>query len=156
MASWNYLDSPEAAKDLQNFLICLEMLFAAILLLFAFPYEEYKRDNVDATLGAGNVRHAISIRDVVNDTVHQFAPQYHDYVLYSDETTGKPVKYSLRPLSQMDEWSRKTVRTRTSVKMGEETTRYHDGANLLANSESVRESKDIEMTPIDEDDSKFN
>ena len=92
MASSGYLDSAEAAKDLQNFLICLEMLFAAILLLYAFPYHEYKLSGMEANLGAGNVRHAISIRDVVSDTVHQFAPQYHDYVLYSDDTTEKPNK----------------------------------------------------------------
>lgn len=35
-------------------------------------------------LSGGNVGHAISIYDVVSDTVHQFAPAYHDYVLYSD------------------------------------------------------------------------
>ena len=33
-------------------------------------------------LQGGNVGHAISIYDVVSDTVHQFAPAYHDYVLY--------------------------------------------------------------------------
>ena len=32
--------------------------------------------------GIGRVQHALSLRDVMNDTVHQFAPQYHDYVLY--------------------------------------------------------------------------
>ena len=92
MASWEYLDSPEEAKDLQNFLICLEMLFAAVLLLYAFPYQEYRIAGTESHLGATNVRHAISIRDVVTDTVHQFAPQYHDYVLYSDDTTEKPIK----------------------------------------------------------------
>jgi hypothetical protein len=34
--------------------------------------------------GLGNVRHVISIHDVVTDTMHQFAPSYHDYVLYSN------------------------------------------------------------------------
>eukprot|EP00210_Caulerpa_lentillifera_P007089 g6782.t1 len=115
LASWGTFSSG-SAKDLQNFLICVEMLFAAILLLFAFPYKEYRVAGMDARLGAGNVRHAISIRDVVSDTVHQFAPQYHDYVLYSDDTTEKPVK---------------TVRARTFVKMGQETTRYHDNSTLL-------------------------
>ena len=35
-------------------------------------------------MGLQNMRHVISIRDVVSDTVHQFAPTYHDYVLYSN------------------------------------------------------------------------
>ncbi|GMH32994.1 hypothetical protein BSKO_00828 [Bryopsis sp. KO-2023] len=124
LASWGVIDSPEDAKDLQNFLICIEMLGAAILLLFAFPHKEYKGTDGPMPLKPGNVRHAISIRDVVSDTVHQFAPQYHDYVLYSDDTSGKPVK--------------KTVKTRTFVKMGEEMTRYQDGANLLAHVEMRR------------------
>lgn len=33
----------------------------------------------------GNAIHAISIHDVASDTVHQFAPTYRDYVLYSDK-----------------------------------------------------------------------
>ena len=37
-----------------------------------------------ANLRGGNIMHAVSIHDVVSDTVHQFAPAYHDYVLYSD------------------------------------------------------------------------
>lgn len=41
-------------------------------------------------------------RDVVTDTVHQFAPAYHDYVLYSDGAH----KQAVPP---------KTVRTRTFV-----------------------------------------
>lgn len=36
-----------------------------------------------------NMRHVISIHDVVSDTLHQFAPTYHDYVLY--DNAGKKV-----------------------------------------------------------------
>jgi hypothetical protein len=32
------------------------------------------------------------MHDVAHDVVHQFAPAYHDYVLYSDGTTGAPRK----------------------------------------------------------------
>jgi len=35
-----------------------------------------------------SMRHAISIRDVVADTVHQFAPAYHNYVLYDSGGSG--------------------------------------------------------------------
>lgn len=93
MASWKYIETAEAAEDLQNFLICVEMFFSAILLLFAFPYKEYQITGQHGHLGTDNVRHAFSIRDVVSDTVHQFAPQYQNYVLYSDGTSsGKPSK----------------------------------------------------------------
>ena len=37
-----------------------------------------------AGIGLENMRHVISIHDVVSDTMHQFAPTYHDYVLYSN------------------------------------------------------------------------
>lgn len=46
--------------------------------------------------------HPPMCRDVVTDTVHQFAPAYHDYVLYSDGT-----RKAVTPP--------KTVRTRTFV-----------------------------------------
>lgn len=38
----------------------------------------------NAGLGLENMRHVISIHDVVSDTMHQFAPTYHNYVLYSN------------------------------------------------------------------------
>lgn len=59
-------------------------------------------------------------RDVVTDTVHQFAPAYHDYVLYSDGTH----KAATPP---------KTVRTRTFMAVGQESTRGAHGDNLLMN-----------------------
>ena len=45
-----------------------------------------------ASGGLGNVRHVISIHDVVSDTMHQFAPSYHDYVLYSNGGTKEAPK----------------------------------------------------------------
>ncbi len=79
-----------AGTRIQNLLICFEMLGAAICMFFAFPYTEFKV--AGGGLSGGNVLHSISIRDVVSDTVHQFAPAYHDYVLYSDGTSKKTAK----------------------------------------------------------------
>jgi hypothetical protein len=74
-----------AGAALQNFLICAEMLPAAVAMLFAFPWAEYSAGGGGGgRLGAGAVGHALSLRDVVSDTVHQFAPTYTEYVLYSD------------------------------------------------------------------------
>ncbi|KAL4855483.1 malate dehydrogenase [Chlorella vulgaris] len=72
----------EDGVNLQSWLLCVEMLPAAIFMLFAFPWKEYVV--AGGNISGGNITHAISIRDVVTDTVHQFAPAYHDYVLYSD------------------------------------------------------------------------
>ncbi|CAG9467152.1 unnamed protein product [Pedinophyceae sp. YPF-701] len=80
------LSSQDQAADLQDFLVCLEMAAAAVGLWYAFPHHEYKTvaEAGEARSLGQNIGHAISFRDVVSDTVHQFAPQYHDYVLYSE------------------------------------------------------------------------
>ena len=108
------IHTPTDAKRIQNFLICIEMALAAVFMRVAFPAREYNpaaaggrgqglsmQDGNAASggghdvsswsvghLGIGRVQHALSLRDVVNDTVHQFAPQYHDYCLYDASGGG--------------------------------------------------------------------
>ena len=48
------LATTEDQKNLQNFLICVEMLPAAVGMLFAFPFHEYKGTGV-------RVSHLLSI-----------------------------------------------------------------------------------------------
>lgn len=80
----------EDGNAIQNFLICVEMLPAAVFMIFAFPWKEFASES--AGLGRTAVGHAMSLGDVVSDTVHQFAPTYQNYVLYSDGTTkSKPL-----------------------------------------------------------------
>ena len=43
-------------------------------------------------LGLENMRHVFSIHDVVSDTMHQFAPTYHNYVLYSNQGSKEAPK----------------------------------------------------------------
>ncbi|WPT16386.1 Transmembrane protein 184A [Picochlorum sp. SENEW3] len=76
--------SAEDGNAVQNFMTCVEMLPAAIFMLFAFPWKEFASDSVG--LGRDAVGHAMSLGDVVTDTMHQFAPTYQNYVLYSDGT----------------------------------------------------------------------
>jgi len=45
----------------------------------------------------GSLIHALSFNDVLHDTVHQFAPTYHDYILYSNEDGGT-TKYQTRAI----------------------------------------------------------
>lgn len=52
--------SAEEGVNIQNFLLCMEMLPAAICMLFAFPYAPYVV--AGGGLSGGNVTHAISIR----------------------------------------------------------------------------------------------
>ncbi|XP_057840642.1 uncharacterized protein LOC131050448 [Cryptomeria japonica] len=85
--------SAEEAANVQNFILCVEMLIAAVGHLYAFPYKQYAEANEGAFKGlSGSLIHALSFNDVLRDTVHQFAPTYHDYILYSsggDERTNK-------------------------------------------------------------------
>jgi hypothetical protein len=101
------IDNAEDGSNLQNLLVCLEMLPAAIGMFYAFPYQEFK-DGAPGAGGAavGNAMHAISIHDVASDTVHQFAPTYRNYVLYSDKHDDD---------SKPDEAPKRTFRAKTFV-----------------------------------------
>jgi hypothetical protein len=65
------IKDPADGKAVQNFIICLEMLGAAVMMLFAFPHSDFSVGGQHAQLRATNMFHAISIRDVFADTVHQ-------------------------------------------------------------------------------------
>ncbi|XP_010524824.1 PREDICTED: transmembrane protein 184A-like [Tarenaya hassleriana] len=90
-------DEEEAAL-FQNFIICLEMLIAAAGHLYAFPYKEYAGANVGGARSfTGSLAHAVKLNDFYHDTVHQFAPTYHDYVLYNHNDGDEgPRKYRSR------------------------------------------------------------
>ena len=88
-------------RALQNVLICIEMIIAAPFMLKAFPWSVYSGMGTKGMFN--NISHAISIDDVVSDTVHQFAPTYQEYVLHGTE--GGPTR---------------KIRLKTHVMMGQE------------------------------------
>ncbi|XVF31545.1 hypothetical protein REPUB_Repub16aG0155000 [Reevesia pubescens] len=93
-AKSGFIKDAEEAAQFQNFIICVEMLVAALGHLYAFPYKEYAGANIGGSRGfTGSLAHALKLNDFYHDTVHQFAPTYHDYVLYNhndgDEGTRK-------------------------------------------------------------------
>ena len=76
----------------QNFLICIEMFFAAIAMKFAFPISTYMSTNT--TSGGRNVtmqsisstlRETMNPRDIMTDALHNFHPQYSQYTQYSSD-----------------------------------------------------------------------
>jgi len=72
----------------QNFIICIEMFFASVSLWFAFPYKIYTSPVRTKAMDKGvsmqsisnNLRETISPRDIVADAVHNFSPQYQQYI----------------------------------------------------------------------------
>lgn len=64
-------DASQAAQY-QDFIICVEMLIAAIGHLYAFPYKEYAVANVRGLYGLiGSLTHAVKLNDFYHDTLHQ-------------------------------------------------------------------------------------
>ncbi|KAJ6928443.1 transmembrane protein 184B-like [Populus alba x Populus x berolinensis] len=93
-AKSGFIKDAEEAAQFQDFIICVEMLIAAVGHLYAFPYKEYAGANIAGSCDlTRSLAHALKLNDFYHDTVHQFAPTYHDYVLYNhtegDEGTRK-------------------------------------------------------------------
>jgi hypothetical protein len=135
------IKSEADSKNLQNFLICLEMLPAAIFMQWAFPYTDYKGTGPRTGLDVHNVTHAISVRDLVSDTVHQFAPTYHNYVLYSNSGAKNAPKMQ-KPKPQLAKEVQERVKQYN----------YQDNANLLANMELGVHREEYERTTSDQDE----
>ncbi|KAK9086071.1 hypothetical protein Sjap_026482 [Stephania japonica] len=93
-----FMKNAEEAARVQNLIICIEMLIAALGHLYAFPYKEYANANIGALSSlTGRVAHALKFNDFYDDTFHQFAPTYHDYVLYNHtEGDDGEIKYRSR------------------------------------------------------------
>merc|ERR1719245_463023 len=80
----------------QNFLICIEMLFAAIALRYAFPIAVYINEgciNADGSVGrsvtmqsiSSSLKETMNPRDIMTDAIHNFHPQYQQYTQYSSD-----------------------------------------------------------------------
>ncbi|XP_071960220.1 transmembrane protein 184B-like isoform X2 [Antedon mediterranea] len=76
----------------QNFLICIEMFFAAIGLRYAFPYTIYQQSNPESlTRGStmksisSSLKDTVNPKDVLQDTIHNFSPAYQQYTQQSQK-----------------------------------------------------------------------
>ncbi|XP_060064206.1 transmembrane protein 184B-like [Ylistrum balloti] len=70
----------------QNFFICIEMVFAALALRFAFPHSIYS-SGPTSTAGrtvslqsiSSSLKETMNPRDIMQDAIHNFHPQYQQY-----------------------------------------------------------------------------
>ncbi|KAL7001606.1 hypothetical protein U1Q18_002758 [Sarracenia purpurea var. burkii] len=118
-AKSGFIKDAQVAAQFQDFIICVEMLIAAVGHLYAFPYKEYAGANIGGSPGfSGSLAHALKFNDFYHDTVHQFAPTYHEYVLYNhSEGEEGPTKY----------------RSRTFVPTGAEMDNFRKNKHMFGN-----------------------
>uniref|UniRef100_A0A2R5L8T1 Putative seven transmembrane receptor n=2 Tax=Ornithodoros turicata TaxID=34597 RepID=A0A2R5L8T1_9ACAR len=75
----------------QNFLICVEMFFAALALKYAFPYRVYLQGcradaqgrSVTMQSISSSLKETMNPKDIMNDAIHNFHPQYQQYTQYA-------------------------------------------------------------------------
>ncbi|XP_014651124.1 PREDICTED: transmembrane protein 184A isoform X2 [Ceratotherium simum simum] len=74
------------AAGYQNFIICIEMLFASIALRYAFTCQVYaeKKENSPAPTApmqsiSSGLKETMSPQDIVQDAIHNFSPAYQHY-----------------------------------------------------------------------------
>ncbi|XP_045360376.2 transmembrane protein 184A isoform X2 [Camelus bactrianus] len=74
------------AAGYQNFIICIEMLFASIALRYAFTCQVYseKKENFPAPTApmqsiSSGLKETMSPQDIVQDAIHNFSPAYQQY-----------------------------------------------------------------------------
>lgn len=102
------LPSGTVAAGYQNFLICIEMCFAAVALKLAFPVSVYSGSCIGAGGGvimsgsssggsggggpgrsvtmqsiSSSLKETMNPRDIMTDAIHNFHPQYQQYTQYS-------------------------------------------------------------------------
>lgn len=86
----------------QNFLICVEMFFASLALRYAFPYHVYmtsfKNDARSVTMQSisSSLKETMNPKDIMNDAIHNFHPQYQQYTQYAAPPTTMPSGHERR------------------------------------------------------------
>ncbi|XP_076815838.1 transmembrane protein 184A-like isoform X2 [Clavelina lepadiformis] len=83
------------AAGVQNFIICIEMFFAAIALRYAFPYQIYQekqpdKESASAHTISSRLKDTVNPTDVVHDAIHNFSPSYQNYTHLKETETPKP------------------------------------------------------------------
>ncbi|KAJ6883219.1 transmembrane protein 184B-like [Populus alba x Populus x berolinensis] len=138
-AKSGFIKDAEEAAQFQDFIICVEMLIAAVGHLYAFPYKEYAGANIAGSCDlTRSLAHALKLNDLYHDTVHQFAPTYHDYVLYN-HTEG-------------DDGTRK-YRSRTFVPTGQEMDAVRKNKLMFGNKMDELSSHSSSATSTPKNDS---
>lgn len=89
------LSAGTIAAGWQNFIICIEMFFAAVALRFAFPHSVYLNSTRGGTSNSGrvvtmqsissNLKETMNPKDIMHDAIHNFHPNYQQYTQYNPQ-----------------------------------------------------------------------
>jgi len=87
------------AAGYQNFIICIEMFFAAIALRLAFPVNPYGGGSGICGTGSGrtvslqsissNLKETMNPKDIMADAIHNFHPNYQQYTQHGQNTADQ-------------------------------------------------------------------
>lgn len=92
---WAITSTGTVAAGYQNFIICIEMFFAAIALRFAFPVAPYGGGNGVCGTSSGrtvslqsissNLKETMNPKDIMADAIHNFHPNYQQYTQHGQD-----------------------------------------------------------------------
>ncbi|KAK7113340.1 transmembrane protein 184B-like [Littorina saxatilis] len=84
----------------QNFFVGLEMFLAAVALRFAFPHSVYSSGpsaghgrTVSLQSISSSLKETMNPRDIMQDAIHNFHPQYQQYTQHTQHSGSKQVPY---------------------------------------------------------------
>ena len=140
------IEKTESAALYQNFLITIEMFFAAVLLVAAFPYKVYM-DQQAGGPGRGipmqkiavHLKDTINHHDVVNDAIQNFSMVYQKYAR-QEQVDENEVQADERVV--YDKNGATNSRMRNSLPDQDSFIMGNEKATLLNSDDSVNEDDD--------------
>lgn len=102
MVSFDAVHGDGVASSLQSFLICIEMAFAAMLHVVAFPPSEYSAADVkNANKSAmDNLGRTVNVRDVMSDAYNNFTTTYREYELQGEKQKDATIHAKSRTIQR--------------------------------------------------------
>ncbi|XP_069763589.1 transmembrane protein 184B isoform X2 [Narcine bancroftii] len=92
-----YVGEGTVAAGYQNFIICIEMFFAAIALRYAFTSKVYRDKRVESQGRcapmksiSSSLKETMNPHDIVQDAIHNFSPAYQQYTQQSTLDRSHP------------------------------------------------------------------
>ncbi|XP_036390266.1 transmembrane protein 184B-like [Megalops cyprinoides] len=110
----HHVGAGTVAAGWQNFIICIEMFFAAIALRYAFTFTVYQGkkseipdNNAPMQSISSGLKETMNPHDMVQDAIHNFSPAYQQYTQQSTQEVVQPGQNGKAGPGTCSKWSRK-------------------------------------------------